>query len=82
MLPLLPAQERQLQSYAGTLKSFKDDLSYLQENLPEGKRAKAKELEEHRVRAEYLHHEVTGAPGVNVCVPVLRNSPLNDPVFR
>uniref|UniRef100_A0AAQ4R507 Pleckstrin and Sec7 domain containing 4 n=1 Tax=Gasterosteus aculeatus aculeatus TaxID=481459 RepID=A0AAQ4R507_GASAC len=62
--PILPSSqsghtpERQLQSYAGTLKSFKDDLSYLQENLPEGKRAKAKELEEHRVRAEYLHHEM------------------------
>ncbi|XP_037340912.2 PH and SEC7 domain-containing protein 4 isoform X2 [Pungitius pungitius] len=62
--PILPSSqsahtpERQLQSYAETLQSFKEDLSYLQQNLPEGKRAKAKELEEHRVRAEYLHHEM------------------------
>lgn len=62
--PILPSAqsaqtlERQLQSYAGTLQSFKDDLLYLQQNMPEGKRAKAKELEEHRVRAEYLQHEM------------------------
>jgi len=62
-------QERQLQSYAGTLQSFKDDLLYLQQNMPEGKRAKAKELEEHRVRAEYLQHEVT-CVCVCVCVQV------------
>ncbi|XP_051268436.1 PH and SEC7 domain-containing protein 3 isoform X1 [Dicentrarchus labrax] len=62
--PILPASqsvqtlERQLQSHAGMLESFKADLSYLQQNLPEGKKAKAKELEEHRVRAEYLQHEM------------------------
>ncbi|XP_031716002.1 PH and SEC7 domain-containing protein 4 [Anarrhichthys ocellatus] len=62
--PILPSSQsahtldRQLQSYAGTLGSFKEDLSYLQQNLPEGKRARAKELEEHRVRAEYLQHEM------------------------
>lgn len=55
---LFPVQERQLQSHAGMLESFKADLSYLQENPPEGKKAKAKELEEHRVRADYLQHEV------------------------
>lgn len=55
---LLPVQERQLQSHAGMLESFKADLSYLRQNLPEGRKAKAKELEEHRVRAEYLQHEV------------------------
>lgn len=55
---LNPAQERQLHSYSGMLESFKADLSHLQENLPEGKKIKAKELEEHRVRAEYLQHEV------------------------
>ncbi|TKS84426.1 PH and SEC7 domain-containing protein 3 [Collichthys lucidus] len=54
----LPMQERQLQSHTGMLESFKADLSYLQQNLPEGKKAKAKELEEHRVRAEYLQHEM------------------------
>ncbi|XP_044029704.1 PH and SEC7 domain-containing protein 4 [Siniperca chuatsi] len=62
--PILPASqsahtpERQLQSHAGMLESFKADLAYLQQNLPEGKKAKAKELEEHRVRAEYLQHEM------------------------
>ncbi|XP_070706095.1 PH and SEC7 domain-containing protein 4-like [Pempheris klunzingeri] len=62
--PILPAsqsahtQERQLQSHARMLESFKVDLSGLQQNPPEGKKAKAKELEEHRVRAEYLQHEM------------------------
>ncbi|KAF3849065.1 hypothetical protein F7725_015562 [Dissostichus mawsoni] len=62
--PVLPCSqsaltlERQLMSYAGMLVSFKDDLSYLHENLPEGRKAKARELEEHRVRAEYLQHEM------------------------
>uniref|UniRef100_UPI003AACD816 uncharacterized protein n=1 Tax=Centroberyx gerrardi TaxID=166262 RepID=UPI003AACD816 len=61
--PILPASqsahtlERQLQSHAGMLESFQADLAYLHESLPEGRRAKAKELEEHRVRAEYLQHE-------------------------
>ncbi|XP_026153453.1 PH and SEC7 domain-containing protein 4 [Mastacembelus armatus] len=63
--PILPASqsahtlERQLQSHTGMLESFKADLLYLQQNLPEGKKAKAKELEEHRVRAEYLQHEMS-----------------------
>lgn len=58
---VLSAQERQLQSYSGMLESFRIDLSHLQSNPPEGKKAKAKEVEEHRTRAEYLHHEVTAA---------------------
>ncbi|GLD55368.1 PH and SEC7 domain-containing protein 3 [Lates japonicus] len=62
--PILPASQsahtldRQLQSHAGMLESFKADLSYLHQNTPEGKKAKAKELEEHRLRAEYLQHEM------------------------
>ncbi|XP_032395481.1 PH and SEC7 domain-containing protein 4 [Etheostoma spectabile] len=62
--PILPSSqsaqtlEHQLQSHARMLESFEADLSYLQQNLPEGKKAKAKELEEHRVKAEYLHHEM------------------------
>uniref|UniRef100_A0A8D2ZQ16 PH and SEC7 domain-containing protein 4-like n=1 Tax=Scophthalmus maximus TaxID=52904 RepID=A0A8D2ZQ16_SCOMX len=62
--PILPAShsahtlERQLQSHTGMLESFKADLSYLQQNPPEGRKARAKELEEHRVRAEYLQHEI------------------------
>ncbi|XP_023839795.1 PH and SEC7 domain-containing protein 4-like [Salvelinus sp. IW2-2015] len=61
--PILPASqsahtlERQLQSYARMLLSFQEDLAYLQQSLPESRRAKAKELEEHRVREEYLQHE-------------------------
>uniref|UniRef100_H3CUF0 Pleckstrin and Sec7 domain containing 4 n=1 Tax=Tetraodon nigroviridis TaxID=99883 RepID=H3CUF0_TETNG len=62
--PILPALqsahtlERQLQSHLGMLESFKADISYMQKNLPEHKKAKAKELEEHRIRAEYLHYEM------------------------
>ena len=55
-------------SYAGMLVSFKDDLSYLHENLPEGRKAKARELEEHRVRTEYLQHEVMAALSGKACV--------------
>nr|XP_046173110.1 PH and SEC7 domain-containing protein 1-like isoform X1 [Oncorhynchus gorbuscha]XP_046173111.1 PH and SEC7 domain-containing protein 1-like isoform X1 [Oncorhynchus gorbuscha]XP_046173112.1 PH and SEC7 domain-containing protein 1-like isoform X1 [Oncorhynchus gorbuscha]XP_046173113.1 PH and SEC7 domain-containing protein 1-like isoform X1 [Oncorhynchus gorbuscha] len=61
--PILPASqsahtlERQLQSHAGMLESFQEDLAYLQQSLPDGRRAKAKEMEEHRVREEYLQHE-------------------------
>ncbi|RVE65847.1 hypothetical protein OJAV_G00120580 [Oryzias javanicus] len=62
--PILPVSqsaqtlERQLQCHTGMLESFKADLSHQQENAPEGKKAKAKDLEEHRVRTEYLRHEV------------------------
>lgn len=62
--PILPASQsantldRQLQSHAGMLESFRADLSHLHQNPPEGRRAKAKELEEHRLRAEYLQHEI------------------------
>uniref|UniRef100_A0A3Q3RCS8 Pleckstrin and Sec7 domain containing 4 n=1 Tax=Monopterus albus TaxID=43700 RepID=A0A3Q3RCS8_MONAL len=72
--PILPASqsahtlERQLQSHGGMMESFKADLSYLQQNPPEGRKSRAKELEEHRVRAEYLQHEVEDALGVKVCI--------------
>lgn len=62
--PILPASqsantlEHQLKSHTGMLESFKADLLYQQENPPEGKKAKSKDLEEHRVRSEYLQHEV------------------------
>ncbi|XP_068609147.1 PH and SEC7 domain-containing protein 4 [Brachionichthys hirsutus] len=62
--PILPAvqsahtMKRQLQFHSGMLESFKKDLSYLLKNPPGVKKAKAKELEEHRLRAEYLQHEV------------------------
>lgn len=66
----LTVQERQLQCHAGMLASFRADLSYLQQNLPEGKKAKARELEEHRVRAEYLQHEVLKVMSECVCIRV------------
>ncbi|XP_073334128.1 uncharacterized protein [Pagrus major] len=62
--PILPASqsahtlERQLQSHTRMMESFKADLSYLQQNQTEGKKAKAKELEDHRLRADYLHYEM------------------------
>ncbi|XP_012724662.2 PH and SEC7 domain-containing protein 4 [Fundulus heteroclitus] len=62
--PILPASksaqslERQLQCHSGKLDSFKADLLYEQENPLDSKKAKAKELEEHRVRTEYLQYEV------------------------
>ncbi|XP_054612875.1 PH and SEC7 domain-containing protein 1 [Dunckerocampus dactyliophorus] len=62
--PILPASqsahtlERQLQSHSGMLESFKADLSYLQQNPPEGRKGRGREMEEHRTRAEYLQHEI------------------------
>ncbi|XP_038137968.1 PH and SEC7 domain-containing protein 4 isoform X1 [Cyprinodon tularosa] len=62
--PLLPASksvnslDRQLQCHSGKLDSFKADLLHQQENPPDSKKAKTKDLEEHRVRAEYLQYEV------------------------
>ncbi|KAK7895371.1 hypothetical protein WMY93_020696 [Mugilogobius chulae] len=62
--PILPASQsantldRQMQSHMGMLESFRADLLHLHENPPEGRRAKAKDLEEHRLRAEYLQHEI------------------------
>ncbi|XP_029024518.1 PH and SEC7 domain-containing protein 1 [Betta splendens] len=63
--PILPASrsahtlERQLQSHAGMLESFKADLLHLQQNPPENRKIRGKELEEQRVRAEYLQHEIS-----------------------
>ncbi|XP_077594046.1 PH and SEC7 domain-containing protein 3 [Stigmatopora nigra] len=62
--PILPASqsahtlERQLQSHAGMLESFKTDLSHLQKHSSDGKKVRGKEMEEQRTRAEYLHHEI------------------------
>ncbi|XP_030598511.1 PH and SEC7 domain-containing protein 4 isoform X2 [Archocentrus centrarchus] len=62
--PILPASqsaqtlERQLQSHARMLETFKSDLEYQEQNAPEGRKAKSRDLEEHRVRAEYLQHEI------------------------
>lgn len=49
------------------LESFRADISYMQENFPERKKAKAKELEEHRIREEYLHYEVNNVLCIKTC---------------
>ncbi|XP_032425892.1 PH and SEC7 domain-containing protein 4 [Xiphophorus hellerii] len=62
--PILPASksahslERQLQCHTGKLDSFKADLLHQEENPPDSKKAKTRDLEEHRVRTEYLQFEV------------------------
>ncbi|KAG5840968.1 hypothetical protein ANANG_G00194560 [Anguilla anguilla] len=61
--PILPAMqsaltlEKQLQSHSRMLDSFSTDLTFLQQSVLEGRRAKARELEERRQREEYLLHE-------------------------
>ncbi|KAG9281878.1 PH and SEC7 domain-containing protein 1-like [Astyanax mexicanus] len=61
--PILPATqsaltlEKQLQSHAAMLQSFQEDLSALQQGAPEGRKAKARELEDLRHKEEYLQHE-------------------------
>ncbi|KAG7476432.1 hypothetical protein MATL_G00082880 [Megalops atlanticus] len=63
--PILPATpsaltlESQLQSHSRMLDSFCLDLELLQEDLPDGRKAKAREMEEHKQREEYLQHEKT-----------------------
>ncbi|XP_037548075.1 PH and SEC7 domain-containing protein 1 [Nematolebias whitei] len=62
--PILPCSqsafslECQLQFHQGMLESFTTDLSDQQQNVLDAKKAKAKDLEEHRVRTEYLQHEM------------------------
>ncbi|KAK3509050.1 hypothetical protein QTP70_018789 [Hemibagrus guttatus] len=61
--PILPATqsaltlEKQLQSHAAMLQSFQEDLSVLQQGTQESRRVKAREVEEHRHKEEYLQHE-------------------------
>ncbi|XP_017291220.1 PH and SEC7 domain-containing protein 4 [Kryptolebias marmoratus] len=61
--PILPCSqsafslERQLQFHTGMLESFQADLSNQQQNVPDAKKAKAKDLEERRFRTEYLQYE-------------------------
>ncbi|XP_066570408.1 PH and SEC7 domain-containing protein 2 isoform X2 [Amia ocellicauda] len=61
--PILPATQSrhstddQLESHSKMLESFSADLTNHQQNPPEGRRARARDLEEHRLREEYLLHE-------------------------
>ncbi|KAJ8346911.1 hypothetical protein SKAU_G00283120 [Synaphobranchus kaupii] len=61
--PTLPSKpspltlENKLQSHSRMLQSFSEDLRLLQQELPNGRRSKTRELEEHRQREEYLQHE-------------------------
>uniref|UniRef100_A0A669CI54 PH and SEC7 domain-containing protein 4 n=1 Tax=Oreochromis niloticus TaxID=8128 RepID=A0A669CI54_ORENI len=58
--PILPASqsEHQLQSHAKMLESFKMDLTNQQQSTLDSKKAKARDMEEYRVKAEYLQHEI------------------------
>ncbi|KAK2911443.1 hypothetical protein Q8A67_003576 [Cirrhinus molitorella] len=61
--PILPATqsnlmlEKQLQSHAAMLHSFQQDLTSLQQEAPDSKKSKTRELEELRQREEYLQYE-------------------------
>ncbi|XP_051522410.1 PH and SEC7 domain-containing protein 1 isoform X2 [Myxocyprinus asiaticus] len=61
--PILPAAEsnltldKQLLSHAAMLHSFQEDLRVLQQTAFDGRKTKARELEEIRQREEYLHYE-------------------------
>ncbi|XP_048853160.1 PH and SEC7 domain-containing protein 2 isoform X3 [Brienomyrus brachyistius] len=61
--PILPAtqstlsMDKQLESHCRMLQSFSEDLSFLTQSLPEGRKAKAREMEEYKLREEYLQHE-------------------------
>ncbi|CAO2598481.1 PH and SEC7 domain-containing protein 4 [Lemmus lemmus] len=60
ILPMSPAQsslEEQHRSHENCLDAASDDLLDLQRNLPE--RGRGRELEEYRLRKEYLEHEKT-----------------------
>lgn len=52
---VFPVQEHQLQSHAKMLESFKVDLENQQQSTLDGKKAKARDMEEH---LQYLQHEV------------------------
>lgn len=61
ILPMGPAQsslEEQHRSHENCLDAASDDLMDLQRNLPE-RRGRSRELEEYRLRKEYLEHEKT-----------------------
>lgn len=55
---LLFSQDKQLQSHAAMLHSFQQDLTALQQDAPDSRKSKARELEELRQREEYLQYEV------------------------
>lgn len=64
-------QEEQHRSHENCLDAASDDLLDLQRNLPE-RRGRGRELEEYRLRKEYLEHEVSsllssGCPGQISC---------------
>lgn len=61
ILPMNPAQsslEEQHRSHENCLDAASDDLLDLQRNLPD-RRGRSRELEEYRLRKEYLEHEKT-----------------------
>ncbi|XP_040601226.1 PH and SEC7 domain-containing protein 4 isoform X2 [Mesocricetus auratus] len=80
ILPMNPAQsslEEQHRSHENCLDAASDDLLDLQRNLPE-RRGRSRELEEYRLRKEFLEHEKTRYETyVQLLVSRLR-SPLGD----
>lgn len=57
------SQEEQHRSHENCLDAASDDLLDLQRNLPE-RRGRGRELEEYRLRKEYLEHEVSSLVSV------------------
>ncbi|XP_056445524.1 PH and SEC7 domain-containing protein 2 isoform X3 [Gadus chalcogrammus] len=82
--PILPASqsaqtlERQLHSHAGMLESFDKDLSFLQESASDGRKARARDLEEQRLREEYLLHEKCRYEGYMAVLEAWRSLDLLD----
>lgn len=72
------SQDRQLHSHAGMLESFEKDLSDLQRSLPEGRKPRAKELEELRLREQYLLHEKCRYEGYIAVLEAWRSLKLVD----
>lgn len=58
MSPVQSSLEEQHRSHENCLDAASDDLLDLQRNLPE-RRGRSRELEEYRLRKEYLEHEKT-----------------------
>ncbi|KAK2092826.1 PH and S7 domain-containing protein 4 [Saguinus oedipus] len=62
--PSCRSQEEQHRSHENCLDAASDDLLDLQRNLPE-RRGRSRELEEYRLRKEYLEYEVRGRAHLN-----------------
>ncbi|XP_051040705.1 PH and SEC7 domain-containing protein 4 [Phodopus roborovskii] len=80
ILPMSPAQsslEEQHRSHENCLDAASDDLLDLQRNLPE-RRGRSRDLEEYRLRKEYLEHEKTRYETYVQLLVSRLHSPLGD----